>query len=315
MIQDIFPYRYDVHYENKTPEDMDFLVASDGKFVMLKKPCDASGSHHGAGEDAAGKDMERRIDNVSEEDDMERFPKVKDVPEKFRAGMRYLFAIGTHNFFLLPLWDHLNETAATSLDFKDYEKVPAREMRYLSPEWVRFATPVARQMANWYKESRYCGVCGSVMEHSKTERAMVCPKCGKTWYPHIAPAVIVGVRNGDRLLLTKYADRDYTKFALIAGFTETGEPIEDTVRREVKEEAGIDVKNIRYYGSQPWPFPDTLLLGFWCDLDGTEEIHMDDGELSVAAFMTAAEMRENGIKDDGVSLTREMMRKFMEEHQ
>lgn len=101
--------------------------------------------------------------------------------------------------------------------------------------------------------------------------------------------------------------RDGTRYALIAGFAEVGETIEDTVRREVMEEVGLKVKNIRYYKSQPWPFSDTLLLGFFCELDGEEGITLDHMELSEARWVARGEME---TEDDGISLTYEMMEYF-----
>lgn len=89
-----------------------------------------------------------------------------------------------------------------------------------------------------------------------------CPKCGNLIYPKIAPAVIVAVTRGDQILMTRYQGRDYKGYALIAGFTEIGETAEDTVRREVMEEVGLQVKDLRYYGSQPWGADANLLLGF-----------------------------------------------------
>ena len=135
---------------------------------------------------------------------------------------------------------------------------------------------------------------------------MKCPDCGNMVFPKIAPAVIVGVTDGDRILMTKYADREYKKYALIAGFTEIGETAEQTVEREVMEEVGLSVKNIRYYKSQPWSFSDTLLFGFFAELDGDPEVHLDEHELALARWCTRDEIPE----DDGVSLTREMMRVF-----
>ena len=107
-----------------------------------------------------------------------------------------------------------------------------------------------------------------------------CPSCGHLIYPRIVPAVIVGVKNGDKILLTKYR-KGFTPFALIAGFTEIGETLEETVAREVMEEAGIRVKNIQYYKSQPWGVVDDLLAGFYCEVDGDTEIHMDASELNL----------------------------------
>ena len=134
---------------------------------------------------------------------------------------------------------------------------------------------------------------------------MVCA-CGNTVYPRIMPAVIVGVRNGEKLLLTKYR-KGFAHNALIAGFTEIGETAEETVVREVMEEAGIRVKNITYYKSQPWGIANDLLLGFYCDLDGSEEITMDPGELKYAAWVRREEIV---LQPDDYSLTNEMMAQF-----
>ena len=115
--------------------------------------------------------------------------------------------------------------------------------------------------------------------------------------------------DGDRLVLTKYAGRAYTRYALIAGFTEIGETLEQTVAREVMEEVGLKVKNIRYYKSQPWGVDGNILMGFYCDLDGDDTIHLDEKELSVGQW----HHRNNlPAKDDGISLTREMIRIFEE---
>ena len=134
-----------------------------------------------------------------------------------------------------------------------------------------------------------------------------CPVCGHTVYPKISPAVIVGVKDGDRLLLTKYSGRAYKRYALIAGFNEIGESIEDTVRREVMEEVGLKVKNIRYYKSQPWSFSETLLMGFYCDLDGSAEIQLDTEELSEGVWMKREEIPKP-VSD--ISLTSEMIERF-----
>ena len=119
----------------------------------------------------------------------------------------------------------------------------------------------------------------------------------------------MGIVNGDKILLSKYAGREYKKYALIAGFAEIGESIEDTVRREVGEEVGLKVKNLRFYKSQPWSFTDTLLFGFFCQVDGDDTITMDDQELSVAQWVSREEVPDD---PEGISLTREMMTVFKE---
>ena len=126
-------------------------------------------------------------------------------------------------------------------------------------------------------------------------------------YPRINPGVIVGVQNGERLLLTKYAGRGFTNWALIAGFTEIGESLEQTVAREVMEEAGVHVKNIRYFGNQPWPRSSSLLVGYFCELDGSEVVKLDDQELACAEWVHWSEVPH---EPDDYSLTRTMMCAF-----
>ena len=122
------------------------------------------------------------------------------------------------------------------------------------------------------------------MVHDDKERMMRCPDCGMMEFPKICPAVIIAVTHGDKILMSKYAGREYKKYALLAGFNETGESIEETVRREVMEEVGLKVKNLRYYKSQPWAFSDTEMIGFFAELDGPDKIKLQEDELSEAGW-------------------------------
>lgn len=128
---------------------------------------------------------------------------------------------------------------------------------------------------------------------SQSERALVCPVCGQTEYPKICPAVIVAVTDGERLLMSRYRGRAYRGYALIAGFVEIGETFEETVRREVMEEVGLKVKNIRYYKSQPWAFTDTEMIGFFAELDGDDRIRLQEDELSEAGWYHRDEIPED----------------------
>ena len=145
------------------------------------------------------------------------------------------------------------------------------------------------------------------MIHDEKERMMRCPSCGLMEFPKICPAVIIGVTHGNKILMSKYAGREFKKYALLAGFNEVGENIEETVHREVMEEVGLKVKNIRYYKSQPWSMSDTLLMGFFCELDGEEEIKLDQEELALAEWFERDEMP---VKEEDCSLTNEMMMVF-----
>ena len=180
-----------------------------------------------------------------------------------------------------------------------------REKNQISQE-MAFAAYTAKHLADWYRDNHFCGRCGGKMEHSKSERAMVCPRCGYTSYPRIMPAVIVGVIKGDELLITKYRV-GYRHNALIAGFTEIGETLEETVAREVMEETGIRVTNIRYYKSQPWGIANDILVGFFCEAEGDTSIHMDEKELKYAQWTRREDIV---LQPDSYSLTNEMMKRF-----
>ena len=183
---------------------------------------------------------------------------------------------------------------------------PLELFRTARPREAAFAAVTGFQLAEWYRTRRYCPQCGHRMVHDDIERMMHCTSCGLMEYPKICPAVIVGVTKGDEILLTRYAGRSYKKYALIAGFAEVGETIEETVHREVMEEVGLKVKNLHYYKSQPWSASSTLLMGFFCEADGDTAIRLDKSELAEARWCPRAEVPEW----EDVSLTMEMMQVF-----
>lgn len=230
------------------------------------------------------------------------FPTVAHLGE---GEYTYLFNIDETAYFL-----HRGESELSADGFA-YEDIAL--WRTSRPRENAFAAVTAFHLASWYEENRYCGRCGAENVHDGQERMMKCPKCGHMAFPKIMPSVIVGVTRGDSLLLTRYANRPgASRFALVAGFTEIGETAEETVRREVMEEVGLRVKNIRYYKSQPWGISaGGLLLGFWCEVDGDDEIRLDHMELADGAWVTRDELRET-YTDAGVALTGEMIAQFIE---
>ena len=188
-----------------------------------------------------------------------------------------------------------------------YSYEPLGIYRWIRPRETRFAIEVASQLATWYRDNRYCGRCATPLRPDQVERMLRCPSCGNTVYPRINPGVIVGVIDGERLLLTKYAGRGFTNWALVAGFTEIGESLEQTVEREVLEETGVHVKNIRYFSNQPWPRSSSLLVGYFADLDGDPAVKLDDQELACAEWIHWSEVPHD---PDDYSLTRTMMCAF-----
>ena len=227
------------------------------------------------------------------------------VGEDQSANYRYLFHIGGQSYFLC-LAEHVRVPAG-------YGYEPARQVRTAkqAQRSTFFAFYTAWHLATWYQHTRFCGHCGQTLQPDGAERAMRCPACGHVEYPRINPAIIAGVINGDQILLTKYATQHLghhsTFYALIAGFTEIGETLEETVAREVYEEVGLYVKNVRYYKSQPWGSAADILAGFYCDVDGSTQIHMDKQELSRAIWVPREQVV---LQPDDWSLTNEMMARF-----
>lgn len=274
MIQDIYPHIYKNEYIPRKPEKKSFVCIYRGKEVLLKDSEDI---------------VFPTIEDLGKYD--------VDVAEK----ITYLFTIDQQSFYLgEDLKNHIEGYC-----WKDTEL-----FRRLKPQYLAFAGITGYQLYRWYQSHKFCGKCGRKMLKDDKERMVKCEECGQMEYPKISPAVIVGVTNGNRLLLSKYADRDYKKYALIAGYAEIGETIEETVKREVMEEVGLKVKNIRFYKSQPWSFTDTLLLGFFVELDGEDKITLDTEELALAEWF---EREDIPIVDKNISLTNEMILHFKKE--
>lgn len=241
--------------------------------------------------------------------------KILDIPKKSDfAGdlcddeLIYLFSVDDESFFLL---DKKEISGAEEVEEGgDYSFVSFMELRNsgLEPKEYVYAAFTAYQLAEWYSVTRYCGRCGAENENDKAERARVCPKCGNRIYPRINPAVIIGItdKETDSIVLTKYR-RGYGHNALVAGFTEIGETLEETVAREVMEEVGLKVENIRYYKSQPWGIASDILVGFYCDVVGDKSIRMDEGELKYAEWVGREDIILQPLE---YSLTNEMMMTF-----
>lgn len=221
------------------------------------------------------------------------------VSELGQQDYTYLFTVDAERYFLVQDLPEIPEGCS-------FTDVHTLRREHTMEKHKIYAALTGKHLSDWYRDTRFCGRCGQKMNHSETERAKKCPACGYTAYPRIMPAVIVGVRNGDSLLLTRYRV-GYGHNAMIAGFTEIGETAEETVAREVMEEAGVRVKNIQYYKSQPWGVANDLLLGYYCDLDGDPEIHMDEGELKYAQWVKREDIE---LQPDDFSLTNEMMMMF-----
>lgn len=172
----------------------------------------------------------------------------------------------------------------------------------------------AVQIKEWDRTHQYCGQCGSTVTQIAYERAKRCPQCGHTTYPRLSPAIIVSVEraagSGTELLLARNQRHPKSFFSVLAGFVEPGESLEECVRREVCEEVSIDVENIRYFGSQPWPFPNSLMIAFTADYAGGEII-LEEEELAEAGWFRADELP---MVPPPISIARQLIDAFVEKN-
>ena len=142
---------------------------------------------------------------------------------------------------------------------------------------------------DWYISHRFCGRCGTETQLDEKDMMLKCPSCGQVHYPRIAPAIIVAIRKDDELLMAKHSYHDNIRYALIAGFVEPGESIEEAVHREVLEEVGIKIKNLKYQRSQSWPFPNSLMLAFTAEYE-SGDIKVDGDEILKANWFKKDEI-------------------------
>ena len=137
--------------------------------------------------------------------------------------------------------------------------------------------------AGWLDSTRFCPYCGQPLRLHAVENALECPACGRLHYPRIEPCIITLVSRGEEILLLRNVRDTAGIYACLAGFVETGETLEQALRREVREETALEVENIRYAGSQGWPFPDQLMVGYYCDYK-SGEIRIQESEIADARW-------------------------------
>ena len=281
MLQDLDFGHLDNQYHAEEPQDHHIVVCVQGKNILL---------HRG-------------------EDDTLVLPTWGQVKHWcgswerwFESPTQYAFTMQEQHYFLF-----MGKAGECPDAYFTYEN--ATILRQQTSKNICFAMMTAWHIYSWYRVNRFCGACGEKTVHDGKERMMRCHACGNMIFPRIAPAVIIGLTHGDKLMLSTYAGRDYKRYGLLAGFIEIGETAEEAVAREVMEEVGLKVKNIRYYKSQPWGVAGNLSIGYFCDLEGDDTVHLDENELASAEWFDRNDLP---AKDDGISLTREMIRIFGE---
>jgi len=271
MLQDIAPKVFDNQYDpHRQPQPGDVAIIATNGQIRLK--------------------------------DDQTLPLLQEARDRWSLATNqvvYLFSIDQTGFYWLDA-----ELPATV----GYQDVASRTFTHYQPAWQGYAVATAVHLVQWYQTNRYCGRCGHALHRATTERALVCPDCGLTLYPRISPAIMVGVVDHDRLLLTKFiASNSYQHHTLISGYAEIGETLEAAVHREVREEVGLAVHNLRYYGSQPWGLSGSLLAGFFADLDQAAPIALEADELSQATWFDRADLPK---EDTTVSLAWQMIEDF-----
>ena len=314
MIQDIQPHVYHSEYRQRVPKDGDFLILQKGGELLLS---DSVPTEDAAGvqEAESGSAREHGSGGAQSVMGLPTVGQIRRICPQAADEAFYLFSIDDQGYFAAPS-QALSEDLLSSASFGSVQAhffwKNVMTLREIAQGLYSFGGAVGWQLARWYELHRFCGRCGRKTIHSEKERAIICPACGHTYYPRISPVVIIAIVDGDRILLTRYNRGGYRRHALVAGFVEIGETFEDAVRREVMEEVGLRVKNIRYIESQPWPFSSSLIAGFCADVDGDPSVHLNtDGgeELAEAVWFDRKDVED---EDNNISLTWDMIRRFRE---
>jgi len=272
MFHEIDPQKFTYDPDRKSPEAHDAVIFSKDRSILL-----------GSGEGELA---------------IPRYSDAQGLLQGKPGGFIYLFSLGETAYFL-----SLEQVGET----RSYQYRNVYSVRNAQPSQQAFVCATAFHLAHWYANNRYCGQCAGPFEHKENERALSCPRCGVVKYPRISPVIIVGIIDGENLLLTKYAGREYTNHALVSGFVEPGEALEGAIAREVMEEVGLEVTNVRYYKSQPWAFSQSILMGFFADLSGGRNVTLDTKELSEAVWFPRPEIP---VEESRLSLTWDMIAAF-----
>lgn len=284
MIQDIGEHSFRIEYSDRQPENSSkVMFFNNGKLLVI---------------------------HVSEKEHDIDYPEYDKISEQCKE-LTYLFSLDDTAYFRCELKENEAEIIRQTLSQKGMRATFENRsfFRQVRPNALALVSITGMHLNGWYEKTVFCGACAHKLIHDQKERMMRCPSCGNMIFPRINPAVIVAVTHEDKVLVTRYKDREYKNLALIAGFNEIGESLEETVRREVMEEAGIKVKNIKYYKSQPWGFADNILVGYFCEADGNTDIVMDEEELSMAKWIKRSEIP---INTESFSLTWEMINSLVD---
>jgi NADH pyrophosphatase NudC (nudix superfamily) len=242
-----------VHYNTTEISDNDIVFMFDNKYIYLQK-----------------------------EDELLQFSDIKHLANEISF---YCFAENGTQKMLIPS----NADNAKLIKNTKLQPVEIRQLHFSLSESLQPLLILARHLYHWRQTYIYCPKCLHPLTDHSHERALICNSCQHINYPRISPSIIVAIRRGKEILLARAANFPEKRYGLIAGFVEAGETIEQAVHREVAEEVNLKIKNIQYIKSQPWPFPDSLMLGFTAEYASGEIIIAED-ELEHAAWFKTDEL-------------------------
>lgn len=208
----------------------------------------------------------------------------------------------------LPAWIDVDEIDL----MPDENFLTMREFLHSSDDEAMTIISKAWQFRNWFRNIKFCSHCGGILLPNENDYGRKCKDCGMIFYAPISPAVIIAIERDGKLLLAHNTAWPESRYSIIAGFVEPGERLEETVRREIREEISIEVKNIKYFGSQTWPFPNSLMLGFTAEYDNGE-IKPDGVEISRAGFYSPAEIIKMNLPNHE-SIARKLIERFLATH-
>jgi NAD+ diphosphatase len=272
MIHEIFPHRFNNQYlAGLSIREKDYVLHFKEKALLLK---------------TKGEEFE--------------IPQKKDFPEiTLQTKHTFLFTLNDIPCFLIE--ENLN-TEKSGLIYKEINFFRTTKQHEIA--WISM---VGFHLLNWYTHNRFCGKCGTVTTHMTDERALQCPDCMTIVYPKISPAIIVAIICRNKILLARNSSFPGSWYSLVAGYVDIGESLEEAVTREVKEEVGLDIRNIRYYKSQPWPFSGSMMVGFVADADEDQTISIDMKEIAEAAWFQRGKLPNHSLN---VSIAGEMIERF-----
>lgn len=272
MIQEISPHRFDNRFfTHKRIGENDYILNYRENTLLLKNSGD-------------GFELPRKKD----------FYEITDTTET-----AFLFTLNDVPCFLILDSLKVDDSCFRYEGIDLFRTTGQREIA-----WVCIA---GYYLINWYSRNQFCGVCGTKTRQKDDERALLCPKCNTAVFPNIAPAIIVAITCGNKILLARGTNFTGNWYSLIAGYVDICETLEETVVREVKEEVGLDIKNIRYYKSQPWPLSGSMMIGFTAEADENQPISIDDKEITQAVWFTRGNLPEYS---SSISIAGEMIGKF-----